>query len=99
MQDPLNRPAVQGGLAPFVASLLAAALFAPIRVPGLAAIAGFVVTVYPVGDFGFDSLAAKRKIVLLGLIAAGTGVCVDLAFEPTHLAGIVPGVLFDTAAP
>ena len=98
MQDLLNHPAVQGSLAPLVVGLLVGVLFAPVRLAGLAAIAGFVVTVYLVGDLGFEPRTAKGKIVLIGLIAAGAGVCVDFAFKPTRLAGIVLGVLFGVAA-
>lgn len=98
MQDLLNHPAVQAGIAPFALGLALAALFAPVRLAGLAAIAGFVIAVYLVGDFSFDPLTAKRKIVLVGLIAAATGVCVDLAFKPTRVAGILLGALFGAAA-
>ena len=98
MQDLLNHPAVQGGIAPFIVGLVVAALFAPIRLAGLSAIAGFVVTVYLVGDLSFDPLTAKRKIVLVGLIAAFAGLVLDLAFTPTRTAGIVLGILFGAAA-
>ncbi len=98
MQELLNHPAVQGGIAPFVAGLLAAALFAPVRLAGLAAVAGFATTVYLVGAFGFVPLTATRKIVLVGLVAAGAGVCADFAFKPTRATGVALGVLFGAAA-
>ena len=98
MQELLNHPAVQGGIAPFVAGLVVAALFAPVRLAGLAAVAGFAVTVYLVGGLSFVPLTAARKIVLVGLVAAGAGVCVDLAFKPTRAAGPVLGVLFGGVA-
>lgn len=74
MQALLNHPAVQGGLAPFVAALIAAELFQRLRLSGLALVAGFATTVYLVSGFAFEPLTASRKIVLLGLGAAALGV-------------------------
>lgn len=71
MQELLNHPAVQGGLAPFVVALIVAELFQRLRLSGLAIIAGFAVTVYLASDFAFEPLTAARKIVLLGLLSAG----------------------------
>lgn len=70
MQEFLNHPAVQGGLAPFVIALIVAELLQRLRLSGLAAIAGFAVTVYLVSDFSIDPLTSARKIVLLGLLSA-----------------------------
>ncbi len=98
MQDFLAHPAVQGGLAPFVAGLLVAALFAPIRLAGLAAIAGFATTVYLVGGFSFLPLTATRKIILVSLAAAAVGMFVDLAFKPTRAASPLLGLVFGAAA-
>ena len=98
MQDLLNHPAVQGGVAPFIVGLLVAALFAPVRLAGLAAVAGLVVTVYLAGGLTFVPLTATRKIILVSLAAAGAGVCADFAFKPTRASGMVFGVLFGAAA-
>jgi hypothetical protein len=98
MQEMLNHPAVQGGLAPFAAGLVIAALFAPVRLAGLAAIAGLFVTVWLVGALAFVPLTASRKILLVSLVAAVVGVCVDLAFKPTRASAPVLGVLFGAAA-
>ncbi len=98
MQDLLNHPAVQAGIAPFVAGLIVALVFAPARLAGLAAIAGLAVTVWLVGGFSFTPLTATRKIILVSLVAAGTGVCADLAFKPTRASGVVLGVLFGAGA-
>ncbi|MBI3902170.1 MAG: hypothetical protein HY306_04405 [Nitrosomonadales bacterium] len=70
MQELLNHPAVQGGLAPFVAALIVAELLQRLRLSGLAIIAGFTATVYLASDFSFEPLTASRKIVLLGLASA-----------------------------
>ena len=70
MEETLNHPAVQGGFAPFFIALLVAELLQRVRLSGLAAIAGFAVTVYLVSDFAIEPLTASRKIVLLGLLSA-----------------------------
>jgi hypothetical protein len=70
LQELLNHPAVQGGLAPFIAALIVAELLQRMRLSGLSVIAGFAVTVYLVSGFAFDPLTTSRKIVLLGLLAA-----------------------------
>lgn len=70
MQELLNHPAVQGGLAPFIVALIVAELLQRLRLSGLSVIAGFAVTVYLVSGFAFDPLTTTRKIVLLGLVSA-----------------------------
>jgi hypothetical protein len=70
MRELLNHPAVQGGLAPFVVSLIVAELLQRLRLSGLAIIAGFTLTVYMIGGLAFDPLTASRKIVLAGLLSA-----------------------------
>lgn len=74
MQELLNHPAVQGGLAPFIVALIVAELLQRMRLSGLAIIAGFAVTVYMVSGFAFDPLTTSRKIVLLGLLSAALSV-------------------------
>jgi hypothetical protein len=70
LQELLNNPAVQAGLAPFLVALISAALFQRFKLSGLAIIAGFAVTVYLVSGFSIEPLTAARKIVLLGWISA-----------------------------
>jgi len=70
LQELLNHPAVQAGLAPFLVALITAELFQRIKLSGLAVIAGFAVTVYLASDFTIEPLTAARKIVLLGLLSA-----------------------------
>ncbi len=79
MQELLNHPAVQAGLAPFLVALVTAGLFRRIGLSGLSLIAGFAATVYLASDFAIEPLTASRKIVLLGLISA--------------LLGLLPGLL------
>lgn len=84
MQELLNHPAVQGGLAPFVVALIVAELFQRMRLSGLAIIAGFAVTVYMASDFAIEPLTAARKIVLLGLLSSGLALPLML-FNPRWL--------------
>ena len=70
LQELLNHPAVQGGVAPFLVALVSVELFRRIRLSGLAIIAGFAVTVYLASDFNMVPLTAARKIVALGLASA-----------------------------
>jgi hypothetical protein len=70
LQELLNHPAVQAGLAPFLVALISAELFQRIKLSGLAVIAGFAITVYLASDFTIEPLTASRKIVLLGLLSA-----------------------------
>ena len=78
MQELLNHPAVQAGLAPFLAALVAAELFQRPRLSGLAIIAGFAATVYLVSDFNFEPLTSSRKIVLSGLIGTLLALLIDI---------------------
>ena len=84
MQELLANPFVQGGLAPFVAALMVAALLAPFRLGGLAVVAAFATAVYFIAGFTFSPLTATRKIILLGLAAPLAGVVIDFAFQPTR---------------
>src|SRR5438477_13045886 len=69
MQEMLANPAVQGGLAPFIAALTVTALLAPFRLGGLAVVAAFATAVYFIAGFTFEPLTATRKIILLGFAA------------------------------
>jgi hypothetical protein len=89
LQQFLNHPAVQAGLAPLLVALVCAASFRRISLSGLAIIAGFAVTVYLASDFTLEPLTAVRKIVLLGLISAALGVLSGL-FQPRWLASLLP---------
>lgn len=78
LQQLLNNPAVQAGLAPFLVALITAALFQRVKLSGLAIIAGFAVTVYLASDFTIEPFTAARKIVLLGLISAALALLLTL---------------------
>lgn len=97
MRELLDNPAVQSSVAPFVAGLLVAGLLFPLRLGGLAAAAGFVATVYLVGDFNLESLDSKRRLVLVAMAAPVFGAIADLAFKPTRASGPVLGAVFAAA--
>jgi len=97
MDELLNNPAIQSSVAPFLAGLLVAGLLFPLRLAGLAAGAGFLATVYLVGDFTLESLDSKRRVVLVAMAAPALGVIADLAFKPTRATGAVLGAVFAAA--
>src|SRR5258708_11402877 len=82
MQEMLANPAVQGGLAPFAAALIVAALLAPFRLGGLAVVAAFATAPYFIPAFPFKPLTATRKIILLGLPSPVAAIVIDFAFRP-----------------
>jgi hypothetical protein len=81
----LSNPAVQGGVAPFIAALIVAVVLSRARLGGLAVLAAFATAVWFIAGFGMTPLTITRKIFLLGLAAPVLGVLVDFAFRPTRL--------------
>ena len=73
MQELFNHPAMQGGIAPFVTALIAAALLRRWKLSGLSLVAGFLVTAAMIGALGLEPLTATRKAILLGVFAALLG--------------------------
>jgi hypothetical protein len=57
LQELLNHPAVQAGLAPFLVALITAELFQRMKLSGLAIIAGFAITVYLASNFTLEPAA------------------------------------------
>ena len=94
MQELLNNPAVQGGLAPFAAALAVAFALFSFRLAGLAVAAALGTAVYLIGGFAFPPVSAQQKILLISLAVPVLGVIVDLAFKPTRAAGPVLGLVF-----
>lgn len=94
MQELLNNPAVQGGVAPFVVALVVAfALFA-VRFAGLAIVAALGTAVWLIGGFAFPPASAQQKILMISLAVPVLGIIIDLAFKPTRAAGPVLGLIF-----
>jgi hypothetical protein len=81
----LSNPAVQGGVAPFIAGLVVAVALSRARLGGLAVVAAFATAVWFIAGFALTPLTVTRKIFLLGLAAPAAGVLVDFAFRPTRL--------------
>lgn len=77
MNEFLQHPAVQGGVAPFVVALIVAALLGRTRYAWLAVVAGYATMVVLSTGFSFSPLTAGRKIVLLTLVAAAAGIVID----------------------
>lgn len=96
MQELLNHPAVQAGLAPFLVGLVTAELLQRLKLSGLAIIAGFAITVYLASDFSFSPLTAARKIVLLGL--CGTLLALPLSLLKERWVTLLLGMLGAVAA-
>ena len=78
MENLLSHPLVQTVAAPLLAALLCTLLLAPLRLSGLAAIAGLATTIALVSGFSFSPLTATRKVVLCSLIAPCFGIALDL---------------------
>lgn len=98
LRDLLGNPIVQSSALPFVVGLACAALFYPLRLEGLAAVAGFMAAVAAIGNFDLAPLTATRKIVLVGAAAALIGVLSDFAFKSTRFSAPVLGGIFGVAA-
>lgn len=79
MNDLLNNPAVQAGVAPFVVALVAAVLLHRTRLLGLAIGAGFLTVVFLALGFSFDSLTSVRKMILCGAIATALVLVIEAA--------------------
>jgi hypothetical protein len=88
MQDWLTHPAIQAGIAPFVVALLLAKLLQPLRLSGLALIAGFALAVYLASDFSIEPLTAVRKIVWLGVAVAVLGLPLQWLKLPSWMSGV-----------
>jgi len=74
LQELLNHPAVQSGIAPFLIALVVALMLQRIKLSGLSIIAGFAITVYLASDFTFMPFTSTRKLVLCGLIGAALAI-------------------------
>jgi hypothetical protein len=98
LQDILDNPAVQGGVAPLFAGLLVAVALSPWRLGGLAIITGFALSTYLVSGIQFSPLTATRKLFVVALGAAVLGPVVDFAFKPTRLGAAILALASGAAA-
>lgn len=98
MEAWLQLPIVYAGLAPFLAGLLVALVLYPLRVDGLAAVAGFCVTAWLLGELQFPPSSALGKLVLVVLAAAALGLLADFTFRSARTTAYVLGIVFALAA-
>lgn len=89
MEAYLSHPAVQGGLAPFVAALVVALVLGPLRLGGLAIIAGLLVGMYLTSGLEFTPRNAIGKLTMAATAAPLVGLLVDFAFKPTRVGTVV----------
>lgn len=80
MDELLLNPVFQAAIAPFAVALVAGFLlkYAGWHWAGLAVVLGFYASVSLITGFEFTPLTSTRKIILLGMIAAGVGLALDL---------------------
>ena len=71
MDEFLAHPAVQAGVAPFIAALAVAAALGRTRLLGLATVAAFAAVIGLTIGFSYETLTALRKLELVGLACAG----------------------------
>lgn len=98
MNDLLNHPAIQAGVAPFIAALMVALVLGRVRLGGLSVVAAFATTVFFVAGYSFTPLTATRKIFLLGFAAPIVGMLADVAFKPTKFGAMVLALAGATSA-
>lgn len=96
MNQLLEHPAVQGGVAPFLVALIVAAALGRTRYAWIAIVAGYATMIALTTGFSFSPLSAGRKIVLLCLLVTIVGIAADALVprgRPVMLAlAIVAGV-------
>jgi hypothetical protein len=98
MQDWLDHPAVQGGVAPLVVALVVAAALSRTRFAWLAIVAGYLAMVALSTGFNFSPLTASRKTIVLVLAAPLVGIIADRmtassrGFAPRLVAGLAAAV-------
>lgn len=79
MNELLNNPAFQSGIAPFVIALIALIILRPLGWywAGLALVIAFYSGVYLMLGFQFTPLTSTRKMFLLGMAATAVGLLLD----------------------
>jgi len=92
----LDHPAVQGGVAPLVAALVVAAIFARTRFAWLAMLAAYATMVALTTGFSMTPLTVARKTILIGLIVPLVGLALDLM--PRASKSLVPVVVVAAGA-
>lgn len=90
LEDLLNNPAIQGGIAPFIVALVIAGLFMKFRnLAALSIVGGVLTTVMLTTGIQFDPMTSTRKITLLIIIIPLIALLLDL-FHAEESKKIVP---------
>lgn len=92
MDELLQNPVFQAAIVPFAIALAAGFLlkYAGWQWAGLSVVLGFYAGVSLITGFEFTPLTSTRKIILLGMIAAGVGLVLDLLnLKQRHLAPLL----------
>lgn len=84
MEQLLSNPAVQAGVAPFLAALLVSAPLRRTRWMGVAIGVGFAVVVAMTVGFSYESLTSMRKLVFVGLGVTVLALALDAAQLPAR---------------
>jgi hypothetical protein len=98
MEEWLSHPAVQGGIAPFAAALVATLVLRPFNLAGLAVFVGFGTAAYLLNGLTFEPLTATRKIILVTAAAATAGILADASARTARAAAIALALAFGAAA-
>lgn len=98
MDELLQNPAIQAGVAPFAAALVVATVLARTRFAWLAIVAGYAAMVALTTGFAFAPLSASRKVLLLVLLAPLLGLALDLVAPKARRAVIALALASGAAA-
>ena len=78
MNELFANPAIQAGLAPFLAALMVSAPLRRTRLLGLAITVAFAMVIALTIGFSFESLTSVRKLVIVGLAASVATLVLDM---------------------
>lgn len=98
MNDLLQHPAVQGGVAPFVVALVVALALGRTRYAWLAILAGYLTMIALSTGISFSPLTASRKIVLIAILAAVAGLVADKVAGNSRLVRWILAIVGGVAA-
>lgn len=94
MQEILQDPVFQAGIAPFIAGFVVTIVLGRARLGGLAVVAGFAVGVALVSGLSFVPLTATRKIYLLALAAPALGLGIDFVVKSGRTLALAVAIAF-----
>jgi hypothetical protein len=94
----LNYPAVQFGVAPFVAGLVVALVLHRFHLGGLAMIAGLATAFFLVVGFSFTPLTTLRKLFIVALATPLIGFSIDVTFRGNRFGGALVALTAAAAA-